>query len=287
MRRARLHRHPTATAASTGSQRDRTRHGRVQGWLKEGRLDKPHRTRAAPGLIKARKLEARYAAELRKIARQVGLIINGWAPTDGEFDLSQVPALKRALERYSEAITPWAKSTAGRMLQEIAIKDRRAWAEHARAMSRAMRTEIREAPTGHVLRTMLDAEVNNITSLPIEAGQRVYDLSLKGLETSGRASHIAREIMRSGDVAIGKANMLARTAVSTTSSSLVEARARYVGSTGYIWRTAKDSDVRPSHARMEGQFVPWDQPPTLDGYTAHAGRFANCRCDPEPVLPDL
>ncbi len=36
---------------------------------------------------------------------------------------------------------------------------------------------------------------------------------------------------------------------------------------------------------MEGRFVPWDEPPTLDGMTAHAGEFVNCRCYPEPVIP--
>ena len=80
--------------------------------------------------------------------------------------------------------------------------------------------------------------------------------------------------------------MLARTAVSSTAEALVETRAKSIGSVGYVWRTARDGDVRPSHKAMEGKFVAWNDPPTLDGYRAHAGCFANCRCRPEPVLPE-
>ena len=36
---------------------------------------------------------------------------------------------------------------------------------------------------------------------------------------------------------------------------------------------------------MEGKFVSWDSPPTLDGMTGHAGEFPYCRCYPEPVIP--
>ena len=42
---------------------------------------------------------------------------------------------------------------------------------------------------------------------------------------------------------------------------------------------------RPAHRAMEGKFIKWSQPPTLDGMTGHAGEFPNCRCHPEPVIP--
>ena len=58
-----------------------------------------------------------------------------------------------------------------------------------------------------------------------------------------------------------------------------------MGSLGYIWRTARDGDTRPSHRAMEGKFVKWDEPQLLDGMTGHAGEFPNCRCYPEPVIP--
>jgi SPP1 gp7 family putative phage head morphogenesis protein len=247
-------------------------------------LDK-HRPSA--GLVHTRQLEARYATELRKIARQVGLIIQGWTPDNAAFDLSQLPSLRNVLERYALAITPWARATAGRILHEIAIRERRSWGEHAKAMSRSLRDELMNAPTGQALQDFLRENVRLITSLPTEAGQRVHDLTLKGLEDSRRASEVAREIMRSGEVTQSRANTIARTEVSRTASGLVMVRAQHVGSEAYTWRTSRDSDVRPSHRTMQGRVVYWNDPPTLDGLTGHAGMLPNCRCYPEPILPEL
>ena len=50
----------------------------------------------------------------------------------------------------------------------------------------------------------------------------------------------------------------------------------------YIWRTAGDDKVRPSHAEREGQVFSWDNPP--DG--GHPGEAPNCRCTAEDVKDD-
>lgn len=47
----------------------------------------------------------------------------------------------------------------------------------------------------------------------------------------------------------------------------------------YIWRTVKDSDVRPAHAVREGQTFSWANPP--EG--GHPGEDYNCRCWAEAV----
>ena len=244
------------------------------------------RARRSPGLVRARRLEETYARDLRKIARHVGEIVKAWMQQDGDLSLSNAYGLKAALDRYAEVITPWAGATANRMVAEVAIKERRAWAEQAKRMSRALMVELERAPTGDLFRRIRAEQVEAITSLPRDAASRVYEMTTKGLADSTRASEYVDAIMRSGDVTISRANMLARTAVSTTSSALTESRAQHVGSPGYYWRTAEDSDVRPSHAGMDGKFVAWNNPPVLDGYRAHAGRFANCRCYCEPVLPE-
>lgn len=245
------------------------------------------RAKVEPGLVRVRKLEERYARDLRKVAHQVGIIIRAWAPVDGVFDLSALPGLQATLAKYAEVIRPWAETTAGRMVAEIAIRERRTWAEHARLMSRALRDELENAPTGEALRGFLAEHVRLITSLPTDAGERVHRLTLNGLEDSTRASEIAAEIMRSGEVTRSRATLIARTEVARTASGLTMVRAQHVGSTTYIWRTSRDADVRPSHRRMVGKPVGWDHPPTLDGMAGHAGMLPNCRCYPEPVLPDL
>nr|WP_246374794.1 phage minor head protein [Pseudochelatococcus contaminans] len=129
-------------------------------------------------------------------------------------------------------------------------------------------------------------QVRLITSLPSEAAQRVHDLTIEGITQGTRASEIAKKIMEAGDVTASRANMIARTEVSRTATLLTQARAEYVGSDGYIWRTSGDSDVRPSHKAMNGKFVRWSELPELDGMVGHAGALPNCRCYPEPVIPD-
>ena len=55
------------------------------------------------------------------------------------------------------------------------------------------------------------------------------------------------------------------------------------GRSGYIWRANDDEKVRHSHLEMDGKFVPYDKPPTLDGLTFHAGEGYNCRCWQEQI----
>jgi SPP1 gp7 family putative phage head morphogenesis protein len=154
-------------------------------------------------------------------------------------------------------------------------------------MSRALKDEIRTAPTGEALRRLLDEQVHLITSLPLDAAERVHEIATKQLYSGDRADVLAKQILRSGDVSKSRANLIARTEVARAASGLVQARATHVGSEGYVWRTANDRDVRKSHKGMSGKFVRWDSPPVLDKMRGHAGQFPNCRCYPEPVVPDF
>ncbi len=212
----------------------------------------------------------------------MGAIINGFPAGDPEY----LPTISNILRRYADALTEWAEATAGRMLAEVSGQDAKTWMAMSEEMGKALRDEIRNAPTGEVMRGLLAEQVTLIKSLPLDAAQRVHELTLKGIEDGTRASEIAKEIMRSGEVSASRARLIARTEVSRTASTLTQARAQHVGSTGYIWRTSGDSDVRHSHAKMNGKFVAWDEPPTLDGMTGHAGCLPNCRCYPEPVIPE-
>lgn len=219
------------------------------------------------------------------MARQVGNLIGGF---DVVANPETVPTVRTMLEKYAEALEPWARATVTRMLAEVNQRDARMWAEQAQAMGLALRKELHQAPTGLAMRRLMEEQVTLITSLPRDAAERVHDLVIKGLENSVRADEIAREIKRSGQVTESRANLIARTEVARSASTLTQARAEHIGSEGYIWRTSGDSDVRHSHKQMEGKFVRWDSPPTLsDGTTTHAGQIYNCRCYPEPVIPDL
>lgn len=192
-----------------------------------------------------------------------------------------------ALERYSELITPWATKVAESFTADLARQNEKVWRQHSKDISRELRNLVENAPTGQVIQSIVAEQVKYIKSLPLEAADRVYDIQNRAIEavvTGGRAKPFAEEIMASGDVAKSRADLIARTELGRATGALDMTRAVAVGSDGYIWRTADDGDVRDSHAHMEGKFVRWDSPPTLDGMTGHAGELPNCRCYKEIVF---
>lgn len=217
---------------------------------------------------------------LRGVAKHVGSLIDSF--TAG--DLSLLPTLQQLLQSYADALVPWAERTAARMLSDVNGADRTLWRQLGAMLSAGVRNEILNTPVGDVMRGLLADQVKLIKSIPIEAGQRVHDLTLKMLEDGTRAKELAQEIARSGEVAESRAMLIARTEVSRASSVFIQARAQAAGSVAYLWQTVHDSAVRPSHKAMQGKLVRWDAPPELDGLTGHAGALPNCRCYPEPVF---
>jgi len=210
------------------------------------------------------------------------VLVNGFPPGEP----AVLPTIEQLLQRYAEALTPWAERTAAEMLTEVNRRDETAWMQYSTDLSRALRHEIRTAPTGATMQALMAEQVTLIKSIPLDAAQRVHRLTIEGIEDSTRASEISKAIQASGDVAKSRADLIARTEVARTASTLTEARALHVGSPGYFWRTSGDGDVRESHREMEGKFVAWSDPPMLDGMKGHAGQFPNCRCYPEPVIPE-
>lgn len=224
--------------------------------------------------VKTQRIEQRYALQLRKVAQQVGSIIQPFTPGD----MSQVPTIEQLLNAYADMLKGWATQTASNMLMDVALRDEQAWQTMAKELSAGLRQEIRNAPTGRVMQQLLVEQVGLIQSIPREAAQRVHRLTLEGLEDSTRFQEIAKEIRNSTGVAESRAVLIARTEVSRASTTLTQARAESIGSEGYFWETASDGTVRPSHKAMQGKFVKWSEPPTLDGLKGHAGCTPNCRC---------
>lgn len=229
-----------------------------------------------------RGIERRYAMQLRGLAAKIGKLVTSYS--DPLNSAAQRQQIDQALAAYADQITPWARALAGRIVHEVNFANRRAYAAHSANMSRRLRLELDQAPTGKMMRLMMAEQVELIRSLPVEAAQRVHDIAMKNIVTGKRADALANEIMRTGDVTKSRATLIARTETSRTSSNLTMARAVHVGSVEYTWETARDSDVRPSHRKMQGQVVRWSDPPELDGLRGHAGCLPNCRCYPSPII---
>lgn len=232
--------------------------------------------------VKTRGAEQRYALQLTRVAKHVGEIIAPFPPGD----MSQVATIEQLLKAYSDMLRGWAVQTASNMLMDVALRDEQTWKTLAKDLSRGLREEIRNAPTGRVMRQLLADQVDLIQSIPLEAAQRVHRLTLEGLEDSTRFQEIAKEIRNSTQVAESRSILIARTEVSRTATTLTQARAEHIGSEGYFWETAGDSTTRKSHKAMQGKFVKWSEPPTLDDLTGHAGCLPNCRCWPRVAVPD-
>jgi len=230
---------------------------------------------------KPNSIERKYASILRGVAKEIGRIIGIYKPEKPD----SLKSINATLVKYSDMIREWAEVKSADIISDIIRHDSKAWVANSENLSRSMRQRIQSAPIGQAVRKAQQLQVELITSLPLQAAERVQHLANEAIYSGARASSLTKEILRTGEVTEGRARTIARTETSRASSLLVQARAEAIGSEGYIWTTSHDSDVRPSHKKMDGQFVRWDSPPTLDGLTGHAGTLPNCRCFQVPVIP--
>lgn len=258
-----------------------------------------------PSLVNERQLfaqirnaERSYSTQLRKVAKHIGDLVQGMHP----YDDNVVSMLRRMLERYAETLRPWAYSVSARMLAEVDRRDRSAWLQHTKRLGYELKQEVLNAPTGIRYQELMEQQVSLITSLPLQASQRVHDIVTGNLFTGARADEVAKHIMQTGNVTKSRANLIAATETSRAATAITQARAEYVGSPGYIWHNSQDFKVRPqigirnfallntlpmgSHRKLEGTFHGWNDPPIVDptGIRAHPGSIWNCRCWAEPVL---
>ena len=229
--------------------------------------------------INLRGPELKYSRALLLVANQVEALLSG---VNG----SNIDRIGRRLDGYADILDDWAVQVARSMFSDVDTKNRQFWRSMSQEIGVQMARQLAETDIGLTVTQSLDNQVRLIKSLPRQAAERAHeyvrDAALKGQ----RASETAERIMGLGSVTRSRAVLIARTETSRFSTELLKARAQTVGSTGYIWRTASDSDVRPSHKKMNGQFVKWSEPPTLDNLTGHAGCLPNCRCYMEPVIAD-
>jgi hypothetical protein len=99
------------------------------------------------------------------VARTVGHIVEGLA---GDDPVGNAAAIREALHQYSGVVAQWARRAAASMLADVMRRDQAAWAQVSKNMSRALAEEIQSAPTGDVTRSLLEGQVELITSLPLE-----------------------------------------------------------------------------------------------------------------------
>lgn len=235
--------------------------------------------------------EREFYKALKSVAEQSAKIVNQHA---SGASIKDDTIMTKRLADYAKKIGPYATEQAAKMLQQVQKKNAKEWAKQSKLIGRVLQTEVIEAKVGETALLLLHEQVGLITSLPIEAGFRAQQIAAKNFAEGVRASpdpevidDLMTQMGMTKEVAVNRAKLIARTETARANSSFVQARALAIESEGYIWRTTMDGAERHSHAKMNGKYVRWDKPPRLsDGTVGHAGTFPNCRCYPDPVLPD-
>jgi len=195
------------------------------------------------------------------------------------------PGLVRALIAYSDKLEPWARRQSKKMLETVAKSNRKAYVNKARItkqskeIGKILNSSLSESGVDRVAGALMNEQVELIKSLPLRAATRAQRLAQTAVMEGTRASEIAEELARSGEVSESSAALIARTEVARANASITQARAAALGAEAYIWRTTMDGAERDSHAKMNGKFVKYSEEPKLsDGTVGHAGTFPNCRC---------
>lgn len=247
-------------------------------------IDRRETKRERRTFAHAYQAERFYTARLRKVADLIGELVKAFHP----FDPPSRTRLDEALRNYKRTLTPWAEAVARAMLADVSRRNHRAWRDLSEQMGFELRRERETSAWGVAMRAELARQVELITSLPTDAAHRVHELSIGQLYGGDRGEELVRQILRTGEVTRSRAELIARTEVGRASSTMLKVRAEEFGSTGYIWRTAHDRDVRPLHKRLEGTLHAWDDPPVSgeNGERSLPGGIYNCRCYAEPVIPE-
>lgn len=245
------------------------------------------------------RIEAAFRRQLlvlaRKIIREVGT-------TEDANEIQQILESISQSKEYEKL----CRSAAMKMVTGLFSDQGHTWRQAAAANSKgrviyqALRKEL-QGPAGKRLRELIDDTTYRIVTLPWDIGHEVADYTARESLKGRRASDIAKEIKKMfPDKTRARAELIARTQTSMTSTNLTWQRAERLGAHWYIWRAVGDARTRYSHDKMEGVLVNWNDPPapedlfpilnadgkprrnTLGHY--HAGCCPNCRCYPEPVI---
>lgn len=175
-----------------------------------------------------------------------------------------------------------------KMLLQVEREEWNQWRSVSEDISTGLRNVMGNTAIGQVANDIIYRQIQLMKSLPIEASDRVRDIQDRAVQAvinGERPDALYQMIMESGDVASSRAKMIARTEIGRATGALTQARALSIGSEGYWWRI-EGAGTRPSHRNMKDKFVRWDNPPTLDGMTGHAGCLPNCKCWSEVQIPE-
>ena len=111
----------------------------------------------------------------------------------------------------------------------------------------------------------------------------IEEATFRAFREGQRWETLRNTIQKRYKIARNRATLIATDQIEKLNGQLNQIRQTSLGIEEYIWRTMRDSRVRPLHRAREGKKFRWSKPPS-DG---HPGQPVRCRCFAEPILDNL
>lgn len=218
-------------------------------------------------------------------ARPNGQISEGWL-TDFSWSLNS-PEVAAKIDMLAARMVRWVNAENSKDWRTASARSQR-----SRMFYKLLQNEL-QGKVGARLAELTSENSRLIKSLPREITQQLAGEIAKAQQMGSRPETISSMLRaRFPEVASSKIRLISRTQVSRASTELTQARSEELDLPWFLWRTAEDQRVRPSHRKMDGVLVAWrdlPSPEQLAGEKSSLGRYAPgaspyCRCVPLPIL---
>lgn len=255
--------------------------------LKKGRAIKKGRKATTKPIFVSKKIEIDYTRELLAISKlcqeeAANLVIPEVAKNVGDAWFSE--SVKKLKEKVTGVVNGISERLAQRTVNAQRRESEKQLAQQLEKMTGLdLRNLFRDEDLTQVVEEAIAANVALIESIPSQYADKLQAAILKGLQEGQRASVIAEEIKRIGEVTDSRAKLIATDQLGKINSRITQVRQQKLGITHYTWSTSRDERVRHEHRLRDGKLFAWDKPPK-DG---HAGQAIRCRCVPLPYLDHL
>ncbi len=200
---------------------------------------------------------------------------------------SQETDVREASDLLARRMVFWANDRNAKTWREAAAKSQR-----SRELHRLLQKEM-QGVTGEAVRRLVKENARYISSLTLDAAQKLVDEVTKAQQAGARPGTVAK-MMRSRFPTLirSRVHLISRTETAKASTALTQARCEELNLDWYVWKTSDDARVRVSHRKMNDVLCSWNEAPSpeaLVGEKSTLGHYAagscpNCRCYVSPLL---
>lgn len=235
-------------------------------------------------------IEAKYKTALRKLGR---FLVNSISKNDTLDDILR----KFSNIQSSKPFMKWAQSLARTFVTNTLEENAKTWRQAAQMsgqgefIRQSLQNEMQGA-VGDRVRELIDQNAQFIKSVPEsvrkDLTRHIASQAFQGSRTSYETKDFKKLV---GQMSNNHAKLISRTETAKAMSALTQARAEYTGHDWYIWHTAEDVRVRPSHKKMDKVLCRFSDPPSPEALIGeksygnyNPGNIFNCRCYAEPII---